>query len=73
VHQGFVSSHWAGVGTSLFSENSMSAITPEQLNRLMDDTLDTESFQEMYRALTVQKEKVSAFGLMLDNPKLIRE
>ena len=73
VHQGFVSSHWAGVGTSLFSENSMSAITPEQLNRLMDDTLDTESFQEMYRALTVQIEKVSAVGLMLDNPKLIRE
>lgn len=72
VHQGFVSSHWAGVGTSLFSENSMTAITPQQLNQLMDDTLDTESFQEMYRTLTVQKEKVSAFGLMLDNPKLIK-
>ncbi len=73
VHQGFVSSHWAGVGTSLFSENSMTAITPQQLNQLMDDTLDTESFQKMYRTLTVQKEKVPAFGLMLDNPKLIRE
>jgi len=73
VHQGFVSSHWVGVGTSLFSENSMNAITPQQLDRLMDDTLDTESFQEMYRALTVQKEKVPAFGLMLDNPKFIRE
>ena len=73
VHQGFVSSHWAGVGTSLFSENSMNAITPEQLNQLMDETLDTDSFQEMYRALTMQKEKVSAFGLMLDNPKLIKE
>ena len=71
VHQGFVSSHWAGVGTSLFSENSMNAITSEQLNKLMDENLDTKSFQEMYRALTVQKEKVSAFGLMLDNPKLI--
>lgn len=73
VHQGFISSHWAGVGTSMFSENSMSAITPQQLNLLMDDTLDTESFQEMYRTLTVQKEKVPAFGLMLDNPKLIKE
>ena len=62
VHQGFVSSRWAGVGTSLFSENSMSAITPKQLNQLMDETLDTESFQAMYRSLTVQKEKVSAFG-----------
>ena len=72
VHQGFFSSHWAGVGTSLFSENSMSAITPKQLNQLMDETLDTESFQAIYRSLTVQKEKAPAFGLMLGNPKLIK-
>ena len=72
VHQWFVSSNWAGLGTSLFSENSMSAITPKQLNQLMDETLDTESFQAMYRSLTVQKEKVPAFGLMLKNPKLIK-
>ena len=44
VRQGFVSSHWTGIGTSLFSENSMNAITPEQLARLMDDSLDTDSF-----------------------------
>ena len=69
VHQGFVSSHWAGIGTSLFSENSMSAITPQQLASLKDDTLDTESFHEMYRSLTRQPEKVPAFGLMLKNPK----
>ena len=72
VHQGFVSSYWVGIGTSLFSENSMSAITPKQLNQLMDETLDTESFQAIYRSLTVQKEKVPAFGLMLGNPKLIK-
>jgi len=69
VHQGFVSSHWTGIGTSLFSENSMNAITPEQLARLMDDSLDTDSFQEIYRKLTRQPKKVSAFGLLLDNPK----
>lgn len=73
VHQGFVSSHWAGMGTSLFSENSMNPITLQQLTLLMDETLDTQSFQEMYRSLTVQKEKVSAFGLMLDNPKLFSD
>ena len=72
VHQGFFSSHWAGIGTSLFSENSISAITPKQLNQLMDENLDTESFQAMYRSLTVQKEKVPAFGLMLENPKFIK-
>ena len=69
VHQGFISSHWTGIGTSLFSENSMNAITPEQLARLMDESLDTDSFQEMYRELTRQSKKVSAFGLLLDNPK----
>lgn len=69
VHQGFFSSHWAGVGTSLFSENSMNSISPDQLALLMDDTLDTDSFQELYRNLTRQSEKVPAFGLMLDNPK----
>ena len=69
VHQGFVSSHWTGIGTSLFSENSMNAITLEQLARLMDDSLDTDSFQEIYRKLTRQPKKVSAFGLLLDNPK----
>ena len=69
VNQGFVSSHWTGIGTSLFSENSMNAITKDQLAALMDETLDTETFQEMYRALTRQPEKVPAFGLMLKNPK----
>ena len=71
VNQGFVSSHWTGIGTSMFSENSMNPITPQQLSRLMDETLDTESFQQIYRSFTVQKEKVLGFGLILDNPKLL--
>jgi len=71
VNQGFVSSHWTGIGTSMFSENSMNRITPHQLAMLMDETLDTESFQQIYRSFTVQKEKVPAFGLILDNPKLL--
>ena len=71
VNQGFVSSHWTGIGTSMFSENSMNPITPDQLAMLMDETLDTESFQQIYRSFTVQKEKVPVFGLILDNPKLL--
>ena len=73
VNQGFVSSHWTGIGTSMFSENSMNPITPHQLSMLMDETLDTESFQKIYRSFTVQKEKVPAFGLILDNPKLLQK
>ena len=38
----------------------------------MDDTMDTYSFQEMNRTLVVQKEKIPAFGLVLDNPNLIK-
>ena len=73
VNQGFVSSHWTGIGTSMFSENSMNPITPHQLSMLMNETLDTESFQKIYRSFTVQKEKVPAFGLILDNPKLLQK
>ena len=71
VNQGFVSSHWSGLGTSLFSENSMNAITQQQLTMLMDDNLDTQSFQKLYQSFTIQKTKAPAFGLMVDNPKLL--
>ena len=71
VNQGFVSSHWSGLGTSLFSEHSMNAINQQQLTMLMDENLDTQSFQKLYQSLTIQKSKAPAFGLMVDNPKLL--
>lgn len=73
VHQGFVSSHWIGVGTSLFAESSQQAITKKQLARLLDESLGTPEFQEIYRAFTRQDKKVKAFGLHLPNPKLLAE
>jgi len=72
VHQGFFSSNWIGVGTSLFAESSFQSIKPDQLARLMDDSLDTHRFQLIYQQLTVQKKKIKAFGLLLDNPKLMK-
>ena len=71
VNQGFVSSHWSGLGTSLFSEHSMNEINQQQLTMLMDENLDTQSFQKLYQSLTIQKSKAPAFGLMVDNPKLL--
>ena len=71
VNQGFISSHWSGLGSSLFSENSMNPIAPNQLAMLMENSLDTESFHVLYKSFTVQRKKVSAFGLILDNPKLL--
>ena len=71
VHQGFFSSNWIGVGTSLFAESSFRPVTKDQLTKLMDASLDTKIFQAIYRQITIQQKKVKAFGLLLDNPKLL--
>ena len=57
VHQGFISSHWIEVGTSLFAESSYQSITQDQLIALMDDSLETQQFQSIYRELTLQKKR----------------
>ena len=71
VHQGFFSSNWIGIGTLLFAESSFRPVTKDQLTKLMDTSLDTRKFQATYRQLTTQQKKVKAFGLLLDNPKLL--
>jgi hypothetical protein len=71
VNQGFFSSSWIGVGTSLFSENSFRPVTQEQLIQLMDVSLNTQQFQKIYRHITKQQKKVKAFGLLLNNPKFL--
>ena len=71
MHQGFISSNWIGVDTPLFLENSYQPITHDQLIDLMDTSLDTQQFQSTYSKFTVQQKKVKAFGLLLDNPKLL--
>ena len=71
VNQRLISENWFGMGTSMFGKNSMSPITSQQLTMLMDETLDTESFQKMYRSLTVQNKKVNIYGLVLDNPRFL--
>ena len=71
VNQGFFSSNWIGIGTSLFSRNSFRPVTQKQLIQLMDVSLDTQQFQKIYRQLTKQRKKVKAFGLLLNNPKLL--
>ncbi len=71
VHQKFVHDHWVGLGTSLFAESSQQPISPEQLTQLLDPALGTPEFHALYRKLTVQDEKVPAFGQKLPNPKLM--
>tara|TARA_B100000686_G_scaffold349455_1_gene442878 strand:+ start:2352 stop:2906 length:555 start_codon:yes stop_codon:yes gene_type:complete len=71
VHQSFFSPHWIGVGTSLFSELSQKKVTTEQVDSLLDDTLTTREFQELYREYTEQEEVVMGFGIEIPNPKLM--
>jgi len=72
VHQGFISDYWIGLGTSLFAEDSQQKISAADLDRLLDENLDTPGFQALYRELARQDEKVQAFGLLHDNPKRMR-
>ena len=71
VNQGLISENWFGMGTSMFGKNSMSPITTQQLTMLMDENLDTKSFQKMYRSLTVQSKKIKVYGLILNNPRFL--
>ena len=71
VNQGLISENWFGMGTSMFGKNSMKPITSHELTMLMYESLDTESFQEMYRLLTVQNKKVKIYGLNLNNPRYL--
>ena len=71
VNQRLISENWFGMGTSMFGNNSMSPITSQQLTMLMDEALDNESFQKMYRSLTVQNKKINIYGLVLDNPRFL--
>ena len=65
VHQGFFSSNWIGVGTSLFAESSFRPVTKDQLTKLMDTSLETQKFQAACRQLTMKQKKVKAFGLFV--------
>ncbi len=72
VHQGFVAPHWMGLATSLFSENSQRRVTRAQLDRLLDPSLSTDEFHDLYGKLTVQEKIVDAFGQRVPNPKLLK-
>lgn len=71
VNQRLISPNWLGMGTPIFGANSMSKINSRQLKMLMDDALDTESFQNIYRYFTVQNKKINIYGLLLDNPRFL--
>ena len=73
AHQGFFSSNWIGVGTSLFAESSFRPVTKDQLTKLMDTSPDTQKFQAAYRQLTMQQKKGKGIWSFVGQSETLRE
>ena len=72
VTQTFLPTHWVGVATTIFDEPSQQLITAEQLERLVDPSLNDEQFHALYREFSVQDDLVPYFGLQRPNVKKVK-
>jgi len=72
VTQTFLPTHWVGVATTTFDEPSQQLITPEQLERMLDPSLNDEQFHALYREFSVQDDLVPFFGLQRPNAKKVK-
>ncbi|MEC7641752.1 MAG: hypothetical protein VYC17_06310 [Nitrospinota bacterium] len=69
INQKFISPHWIGIGTMNFDEYSQQEVTQGQIKALLDKSLTTEGFQDMYRKFARMKEEVKGFGMQVPNPR----
>lgn len=72
VNQAFISSHWFGVGVTMFDEPSQQNVTSEQVQQLLDPALSTDEFQALYQKFSIQDETVPYFGLQPKNVKKVQ-
>ena len=72
VTQNFLPTHWVGVATTTFDEPSQQFITAEQLERLIDPSLNDEQFHALYREFSIQDDLVPYFGLERPNVKKVK-
>jgi hypothetical protein len=72
VNQTFLPTHWVGVATTTFDEPSQQLINAEQLERLMDPSLNDEQFHALYRKFSIQDDLVPFFGLQRPNAKKVK-
>ncbi|MEC4677192.1 MAG: hypothetical protein VST69_00365 [Nitrospirota bacterium] len=63
IMQEFMPHHWIKIGATDLAELTFIPITPEDLERLSDPSLSTESFQSVYRELSALRERKLPFGL----------
>lgn len=69
VDQRVLYSHWVGIGTMNFDEYSQQSVNADQLKQLMDASLNTEAFQNLYRKFATQSDTVKGFGMDVPNPR----
>ena len=72
VTQAFLPAHWVGVATTTFDEPSQQFINAEQLERLIDPSLNDEQFHALYREFSIQDDLVPFFGLQRPNAKKVK-
>lgn len=72
VTQAFISTHWFGVGVTMFDEPSQQKVSAEQVQQLLDPSLSTEAFQALYRKFSIQDDTVPYFGSRPNNVKKAR-
>ena len=70
VFQGFLHSHWIGIGTTMFDEPSQRKVTGEQVSQLLNPSLDDKNFHMLYRKFSEQNKLVPFFGLDVPNIKI---
>lgn len=63
IFQEILPHHWVKIGSTDTAELAWVAIGPEELNRLIDPSLSTDQFQDLYRSLATPKERKRPFGL----------
>lgn len=73
VNQQFLAPYWIGIGTMNFDEYSQRPVNADQVNALLDDSLTTEQFQDLYQKLSRQKKRVKGFGAQVPNPRKVPE
>ena len=70
VVQGFIPSHWIGIGTTMFDEPSQQKVTGEQASQLLNPSLNDKNFHALYQKFSKQNKLVPYFGLKVPNAKI---
>lgn len=63
IYQKTLPEYWIGIGYTKLPERTWVKISPDDLKKLQDPSLSTESFQALYQDLSQIKEQPGLFGM----------